>query len=169
MQALTYNISERISSRPVVLPDDEPFLDELYASTRDDLNRFITDKSQLRQLLKMQHNAQEAAYSAEFPNASHDILLLSGNAIGRLIVDRRPDAIHGVDLALLPEVRGVGIGTIILRNLFKECEDLNVRFIFHVLKNNPAKRLYERLGCLVTGDDITHFSMEWRAESARNL
>ena len=169
MQAPGDNISERISFRAAVLPDDEPFLENLYASTRDDLNGFITDKSQLRHLLQMQHKAQQASYLAVFPNAAHDILLLGGKAIGRLIVDRRADAVHGVDLALLPEVRGKGIGTIVLRNLFKECEATRVPLIFHVLKTNPARRLYERLGCIVTGGDITHFSMEWRPEATRNL
>ena len=169
MQQPVNDIWERISFRTAVMPDDGPFLEKLYASTRDDLAGFITDGKQLRQLLKIQHNAQKAAYSAEYRNATHDILLLDGESIGRLIVDRRPDALHGVDLALLPQVRNMGIGTAVLRNLFEECKQANLPLIFHVLKTNPARKLYERLGCYVIRDDGTHFSMEWRTQTQSNL
>ncbi|CAN5620894.1 hypothetical protein BH18ACI3_BH18ACI3_20050 [soil metagenome] len=100
-------IRERITLRPVVLPDDEAFLQDLYATTRDDLNVMIPDESQLRQLLLMQYRGQKVTYAAEYPNASHDIVLLDDESVGRLIVDQRPAAIHGVDLALLPQVRNL--------------------------------------------------------------
>jgi len=165
----TSPISERISFRPVLMPDDEPFLQKLYASTRDDLNKCVTNESQLRELLVMQYNGQKATYAAAFPDASHDILLLDFEPVGRLIVDRQPGAIHGVDLALLPRARNMGIGTSVMRGLFEECQKQNLPFVFHVLKTNPAQRLYERLGCSFRGDDATHFRMEWRAESSIDL
>ena len=155
-----------IALRPVELPDDEGFLRELYDTTREDLTLHIPDKVQLRHILEMQYEGQKVTYAAQFPNASHDIILLSVEPIGRLIVDRRDDAIHGVDLALLPEARRRGIGRTILERLFEECVERRVPFVFHVLKSNPAQRLYERLGCVVVGDNLTHYSMQWRAKDS---
>jgi GNAT superfamily N-acetyltransferase len=154
-------IEERVSLRPAVLPDDEAFLQGLYASTRDDLSGLIQEESQLRQLLLMQYNGQKATYSGEFPGAAHYIVLLDDVPVGRLILDRRADAVHGVDLALLKPYRNLGVGTTVLLNQFRACAEKGIPFIFSVAKTNPAARLYERLGCRISEDKGTHFSMIW--------
>ncbi|HUR98116.1 MAG TPA: GNAT family N-acetyltransferase [Pyrinomonadaceae bacterium] len=161
MSMSSEQIQARITLRPAVSPGDDAFLQELYASTRDDLSGVIHDQAELRQLLVMQYNGQKATYSAEFPRASHDIVLLDGEPVGRLIVDRRSDAIHGVDLAILNTYRNLGVGTIVLSNLFQECSEKGLRFIFSVEKTNRAARLYQRLGCRIHQDMGTHFSMIW--------
>lgn len=162
MPEATDQIRKRISFRPVVMPDDEPFLQELYASTRDDLNEFISDKDQLRQLMLMQYNGQKATYSAEFPNAVDQIVLLDGEPVGRLMLDHREDSIHGVDIAILRSERNRGVGTGVLHWIFEECSRKGVWFTLNVAKGNPAMRLYERLGCSTDGDNGTHFFMTWR-------
>src|SRR5688572_13601356 len=116
-------VTERVTLRPVVLPNDEEFLQELYFSVRDDLQGLFHDDGTQRQLMLMQYAGQKMTYAREFPNASHDIVLLGDRKVGRLIVDRRPDVIHGVDLAMLPAFRSLGVGTEVLRELFRECAD----------------------------------------------
>jgi ribosomal protein S18 acetylase RimI-like enzyme len=166
MEETTTDIRDRISLRSAVMPDDEPFLQELYAETRDDLNEFISDESQLRKLLAMQYSGQKATYSAEFPNAVDQIVLLDGDPVGRLLLDHRQDSTHGVDIAILKSARNLGVGSAVLSRLFEECSKKGVRFTLSVVKNNPAIRLYERLGCRIGGDHVTHLSMTWRPDGS---
>lgn len=161
MQADASSIRERISFRPVIMPDDEKFLQDLYAETREDLTGIIPDESQLRQLLLMQYRGQKSTYAAEFPNARDQIVLLDGEPVGRLLLDHRQDSIHGVDIAILRTVRNLGVGSAVLIGLFEECSKKGIRFTLSVMKNNPAIRLYERLGCRIDADNVTHFSMTW--------
>ena len=107
----------------------------------------------------MQYTGQNMTYAQEYPMASHYIVLLGDSPVGRLIVDRRTDSIHGVDLSVLPIYRNLGVGTKVLTKLFDECSDRRVPFTLSVIKTNPAVRLYERLGLRIDGDLGTHYSM----------
>ena len=161
MQEATDRIRQRISFRPAIMPDDEAFLQELYATTRDDLTGVFSDKSDLRQLLLIQYKGQQASLSAEFPNAVDQIILLDGKPVGRLMLDHRKDSIHGVDIAVLSAARNLGVGTCVLAELIEDCAKKGDYFTLNVVKGNPAIHLYERLGCYVDGDNGTHFSMTW--------
>ena len=152
-------IDERVTIRPVIDPEDESFLQELYSSTRDDLRYLSADENQARQLMTMQYLAQKRSYGQQFPNASHEIILLDGKAIGRMIVDRTSDAICLVDLAVLTDERGLGIGTIILDRLIEESSSRNVPIELSVLKTNRAQRLYDRLGFKIYDDDGVRLHM----------
>ena len=164
MHHATDQLRERVSLRPAVMPDDEPFLQELYSSTRDDLNEVFSDESQLRQLLQIQYNGQKVSLSAEFPNAIDHIVLLDGKPVGRLMLDYREDSIYGVDIAVIRSARNIGVGTNVLLTQFDHCRERGLSFTFSVAKGNPAIRLYERLGCFIDGDKGTHFLMTWRAK-----
>jgi ribosomal protein S18 acetylase RimI-like enzyme len=157
---------KRVTRRPVVLPDDEAFLRDLYIDTRDDLAAFISDQAELRQLLMMQYAGQTATFCAEFPNAKDEIVLLDDQAVGRLMLDHRSDSIHGVDIAVLKSSRNCGVGTCVLEGIFEMCSERGVHFTLNVVKNNPAIRLYERLGCRIDKDNGTHFLMVWRPQGS---
>ena len=153
-------LSDRVSLRPAV-PDDEDFLRELYFRYRDDLHGVFDDEAQQNQLLLIQYLGQKQTYSQEFPNADNDIVLLDGEPVGRLLIDRKPDHLFGVDILLLPDRRTHGIGTVLLNRLFGECAQRGVPFRLSVARGNPAVRLYERLGCRVEGENETHILMTW--------
>ena len=155
---------DRVSLRPAVMPDDETFLQELYASTREDLGIALSDESQLRQLVLIQYKGRKVSLAAEFPDAEDWIVLLDGKPVGRLMLDHRSDSIYGVDIAVMSSARNTGVGTSILLRQFEKCTELGVYFAFNVAKGNPAIRLYERLGCKIEGDNGTHFLMTWRPD-----
>ena len=147
--------------RPVKIPDDDAFLSELYFSSRDDLAGVFPDEAQLRQMLMIQYLGQKQTYATRFPDADHDVILLDGEPVGRLMIDRRPEEMFGVDILLLPQSRTRGVGTVILKRLFAEASRRGVPFRFSVVRENPAIRLYERLGCRTEGDTATHLFMVW--------
>lgn len=152
-----------------VEPTDEPFLRALYITTRDDLAHLPLSEDQKSSLLLMQYEAQRRQYEIEFPQADHDIVLYGGKAVGRYLIDQREDEIMGIDLSILPEYRSLGIGATVIGNTLKEAKSSDRPFRFHVSVNNRrAMRLYERLGCSVSGSSATEFEMEWRAAGGRS-
>ncbi len=71
---------------------------------------------------------------------------------------------HVIDIALVPGVRGQGLGTSLFEELIAEAtaEDRPVRV--HVMKGNKALGMYQRLGFREIEDIGTHHYMEWRPD-----
>ena len=157
----TTNVGAAIVLRAAQI-DDEPFLYQLYASTRaHEMTLAGWDEAQAASLLQMQYRAQTLAYGTQFRYATTQIVLQNGIAIGRLICDRTDDEILLVDIALLPAYRNGGIGTFLVLALQTEAIRGRRAVRIHVHANNPAQHLYKRLGFVVTGEDGIHLEMRW--------
>ncbi len=109
----------------------------------------------------MQFETQRAAYAAARPNARFETIEQRGRPIGRLVVDRRDDEIHLVDIALLPDSRGRGIGGALIVELCREGARGGRPVRLRVERRNPALGLYRRLGFVEVGDDNVYALMEW--------
>jgi len=94
----------------------------------------------------MQFEAQDAYYREHYHPATFDVIEVDGEPTGRLYVARWEEEIRIIDVALLPEHRGRGIGTTLIRGLLDEAAATGKRLSTHVESHNPARRLYERLG-----------------------
>ena len=70
--------------------------------------------------LDLQFQAQHTHYQKHFPEASYQIIVQVGEPIGRLYLDRRPEELRIIDIALLPEQRGGGIGGALMRRILDE-------------------------------------------------
>jgi GNAT superfamily N-acetyltransferase len=79
-----------------------------------------------------------------------------------LLVDSRENEIRCVDLALLPEFRNRGLGTLLLRRLQREAAEANKPLRLQVIRFSRAVSLFERLGFVRTSETGTHFQMEWK-------
>jgi ribosomal protein S18 acetylase RimI-like enzyme len=155
-----------ISFRPIC-EEDEGFLFRLYASTREEeLAQVDWGPVEKEAFLRMQFDAQHKYYQEQFAQAAFQIILADDRAIGRLYVDRRPDEIRIIDIALMPEARNGGIGTAILEDLLAEAAEAAKPVRIHVERFNPALRLYERLNFSQTGDNGVYFLMEWSPKNA---
>lgn len=143
---------------------DTELLRRIYASTRAaELAMTPWSEEQKEAFCRMQFDAQRSHYEKHYPAASHDIIQRDGVAAGRLYVDRGESEILIVDIALLPEHRGAGIGTRLLRELQEEARTAGKMLTIHVEKFNPALRLYERLGFSIKGDEGVYLLMAWTA------
>jgi ribosomal protein S18 acetylase RimI-like enzyme len=76
------------------------------------------------------------------------------------MVARQQPAATLVDIALLPEHRGKGIGGGLIRELIGQCDQQKLPLRLQVLRTNPALRLYERLGFTRTAEDQIYIQME---------
>jgi len=149
---------------PILRPfraDDQEFLFRLYASTRrHEIAAFGWPEAQQHAFLHMQFNAQQRWYEMSYGQADHQIIEQEGAAIGRLLVLRQPGSILLVDIALLPEFRGQGIGGELIGKLIQECDQRKLPLRLQVQRVNPAQRLYARLGFNTTAEDQMYLQME---------
>jgi ribosomal protein S18 acetylase RimI-like enzyme len=143
-------------------PSDDEFLCRLYGSTREDeLALWNATSEQKEQFLRLQFGAQRAHYSRHFANSEHTIITIGGAPVGRTLVDRSGGDIHLVDIAILPEHRSAGIGTILMRELLDEAAMTGKAVRLQVWKPSRAVSFYERLGFRRAGDHQTHWALEW--------
>ncbi len=141
--------------------DDQEFLFRLYASTRlHEIAGFGWPEAQQQAFLRMQFNAQQHWYEMSYGQADHQIIEKGGIPIGRIMVFRQPAFVLLVDIALLPEFRGQGIGAELIGKLIQECDQRKLPLRLQVQRVNPAQRLYERLGFNKTGEDQMYLQME---------
>jgi GNAT superfamily N-acetyltransferase len=147
--------------------EDMEFLLRLYATTRADEMAMVTDwtDEQKEWFVRMQFQAQHAWYQEHYGDARFDLILIDGVPAGRLCVHRRAAEIRLVDISLMPELRGQGIGSALLRELMAEAEAAGKPLTIHVEKYNPAMRLYLRLGFKSIEDRGPYDLMEWKPSS----
>jgi len=142
--------------------EDGPFLDRLFISTRWEELRVApwSDEDKLAFLIQ-QRRFQAAHYAAHYSDAAFDVIEVAGVAAGRLYLLRNGGDFRVVDISLLPEFRGRGIGGALLRAVGDEARTAGARVSVHVEVVNPARRLYERVGFMPTVDKGPYLLMEW--------
>ena len=148
--------------------DDLPFIAALYASTRAEEVAATQWPEEMQQaFLAQQHQAQHHHYQAHFPKAEWLIVEAAGEPVGRLYLDERNDDLHLIDISLIPERRGGGIGTAILGDLIDQARGLGKTVSLFVEPPNPARRLYERFGFTPDPEHETavYELMVWRPEA----
>jgi ribosomal protein S18 acetylase RimI-like enzyme len=146
---------------------DAELLYRIYASTREDELAVVPwDASAKEAFLRSQFAAQDRYYHANFPDASYDPIVSGDEVLGRLYVDRGEAAWLVLDLALLPEHRGRGIGTRLLIEVLAEAGAASKPVHMHVERFNPAQRLYDRLGFRQIADEGVYLLLEWQPSPA---
>jgi ribosomal protein S18 acetylase RimI-like enzyme len=153
--------SPGVTLRPFTAADDA-FLFRLYASVREqELAPVPWSDEQKTAFLRYQFDLQHQHYTSNYPGATLDVIEVEGEPAGRLYVCPRAAEIRIMDIAFLPEFRGRGLGTVFLEQL----QDLGRRtgrtVTIHVERENPALRLYQRLGFEIAGDVGVYWFLEW--------
>lgn len=143
-------------------PEDDAFLARVYASSRAE-ELAVTGWSEQRKadFCRSQFDAQTEYYAANYPEASFQIIERDGWPVGRLYVARWKKEIRIVDITLLPEFRGSGIGTRLLRELQVEASTTGKSLTIHVERFNRALTLYRRLGFQQVEDKGVYLLMRW--------
>jgi len=141
--------------------NDFPFLRKVYRSTREEeLSQAGMSEEDKSRFLEFQFNAQHTHYTQAYNDAEFDLILLDDKLAGRLYIWRTETQIRIMDITLLPDFQGKGIGTKILQSIIQESEKSGKKVTIHVEYFNPALRLYERLGFKKVDDSGIYFYME---------
>ena len=151
-----------VAYRPMT-DDDLPFVADLYASTRAEEVAATGWPPEIQAaFLRQQHEAQHRHYQAFYTPAEWLIVEQAGRPIGRLYLTESEGSIRVVDISLVPGSRGSGIGGAIMSDIIGQARARSLPVSIHVEKNNPARRLYQRLGFAILADKGAYDLMEWR-------
>lgn len=100
---------------------------------------------------------QRRRFGAWFEPARLRIVEVDGARVGFLKVDADAARVTLLSIAVDPAHQRRGIGTWLVRRVVDEAGSRPVRL--QVLKVNPARRLYERLGFVEVADTPTHWQL----------
>ena len=104
------------------------------------------DDEQRLAVLESQFELQDSHFRGFFPFTDRRIVTRSGQMLGRLYVDRGPDLWRLIDISLLPECTGQGIGGALFDTMLAEADAAGVPVTLHCSITNRAFTLYERKG-----------------------
>lgn len=143
--------------------EDLGFLAGVYASTRaEEVAATGWPEEMQRQFLTQQFEAQHSHYRTYYPDAEWLVIEQHGEAIGRLYIEEWPSQFRVIDIALRPPIQGRGIGAAILEDILAMARGRGKAVSIHVEKNNPAMRLYLRLGFRPVEEKGVYELLEWR-------
>ena len=138
-----------VSLRPAT-QDDHDFLWWLHCHTM---------RSYVEQTWGWDENLQVRRFEEHFDPTAREIIECNGVAIGCISVERRNDLILLGVIEIAPEYQNQGIGTRLITDLQGEGKRQGVPVQLQVLRVNPARRLYQRLGFEIVGETETHYVM----------
>lgn len=156
--------SALFSLRPAEAADDA-FLFRLFGETQDQLALLRHNQTLWETLVDIQYRGRRMSYGESYPFAEDTILCRGGEPVGRLLINRESDCLRIVDIAVLTQWRGQGIGTWALRHCQQQAAETGVRIELTVNPMNPARLLYVRSGFRATDEDTMHMAMTWSAAS----
>jgi GNAT superfamily N-acetyltransferase len=99
---------------------------------------------------------------ADLQLAFDEVIQFSERDIGLIGINRGSDCWFLDKLYILPDYQNRGIGGYLLRRLIDDAHAAQVALRLTVLEVNPARRLYERHGFVLTHTISPRHHMEWR-------
>ena len=163
LPASAASLPDGLTRRPATDSDRE-LLYQLYASTRAEEMAIVPwDELEKNVFLRQQFQAQHTYYHQTWPDAAYDVVELHGEPIGRLYVDTRPGELGLMEITLLPEHRGKGLGTALIQQVLAQAEAQGLGVGLFVESHNPAQRLYARLGFGFVEDHTVYQHLRWPA------
>ena len=154
----------KTSLRPVTV-EDEALLFEIYCNGRaQEIASVPWPDAQKEAFLRMQFTAQTNHYRDYYSGSEHNVILLDNMPIGRVQVTREQDRIEILDITILEQYRGLGIGTPIIKEIMDRAAAAHLPVTIHVETFNPSVSLFRRLGFVVKQDDGVNLLFQWERE-----
>jgi GNAT superfamily N-acetyltransferase len=115
----------------------------------------------VREIYGWDEDEQRRLHERRFSSAAMRIIMAEERDIGLLGTREAADGIHLLQLFLLPDAQGKGIGSHVLAQVLREADRVHRPVVLRVLKSNPrAKVFFERHGFTLAGETETHYNME---------
>ena len=109
---------------------------------------------------------QAARFRESFAPERYQIVVAAGGDVGAVAIERRDDLVFLADIEIAPAWRGRGLGTVIIGDVLGEARRRGLPVALQVLRGNPARRLYERLGFRVVAETDSHLQMRVEATAS---
>jgi ribosomal protein S18 acetylase RimI-like enzyme len=104
---------------------------------------------------------QQLRFADRFDPAAIKIIVANGQDIGQLVLEDTGEELYLAGLYIDPAWQNKGLGRGIIQDVIAEANKAGRIVSLQVLRVNPAKRLYERLGFEVVGKTATHYQMRY--------
>ena len=92
-----------------------------------------------------------------------EVLLQDDHPVGLLKVSRDDRNWKVIQIQLVSKLQGQGLGTTLLKQVIAEAVAAGASLTLSVLKANPARLLYQRLGFVVEGESEHEYNMRRQA------
>ncbi len=102
---------------------------------------------------------QASRFRERFDPGRYQVVVVAGRDVGAVAIEWRNDEVFLADIEILPAWRRQGLGTGIIGAVLEEARRRRLPATLQVLKGNPARRLYERLGFRVVEETRSHYRM----------
>ena len=136
------------------IPTDEKFVNDL---TRTTMGKYVEATWDF-------DSKREHYYDInKFQQNGTKIIQLDGFDVGRMTVTRKCDVIILEAIHILPEYQGRGLGRQAIQGLLVEATKKKLPVELVLLKLNPVKRLYDRLGFEMCQEDSERYCMKRNA------
>jgi ribosomal protein S18 acetylase RimI-like enzyme len=145
---------EPIDLRPAT-PDDYDFVFSVHCAAM---------RPSVEPIYGWDEDWQSSYLQEHFNPDERQIIRYGGADVGYISVAEQESRLLLQTIGILPEYQGRGIGTTLIRRLQRRARLRGVPLRLQVLKGNPARGLYERLGFKVFDATDTHYQLEWTAE-----
>ena len=106
---------------------------------------------------------QEKRLKECFNPLKMQVIQVCDQDVGVLEIEKTSEGVFLKNILILPEFQGRGLGSQIIKDVVEDAIPLSV--FLSVLRPNPAKKLYERLGFKVVSEDPERFYMKRESES----
>jgi ribosomal protein S18 acetylase RimI-like enzyme len=107
---------------------------------------------------------QEARFESRYKPGSTWIIRRDGTDVGWMELQELNEELRLNQLYVAIGRQRRGVGSQVMRHVLARSQETGKPVALNVLKNNPARRLYERFGFTVTGENEMKFFMTRPAE-----
>jgi ribosomal protein S18 acetylase RimI-like enzyme len=128
--------------------------DFLYALDEATMREYVT-----RTYGSWDDDFQARRFREKFDPSTIRIIVVAGRDVGMVQTERTESEVILANIRVTPAQQGQGLGTAIIANILEEARQANLAVRLRVLKVNPARGLYERLGFRVVEETPTHYVM----------
>lgn len=98
-------------------------------------------------------------FQERFDPPTRQIILYDQKPAGALGLEWQEKALYIAYIAISQDYRGQGLGSTIIKAIIRRGSEAGLPVTLNVLRGNPAKKLYERLGFEVIAEEETRFLM----------
>ena len=114
--------------------------------------------------LRLDRTSQETTFRQQWNSTQVRLIALDGTDVGWVQTITEDDELFVAQMFVDSRFQRNGIGTEVMRRLISEATAFNLAVRLNVVRINPARRLYERLGFRVTHEDDRKFYMKRDAD-----
>jgi GNAT superfamily N-acetyltransferase len=114
---------------------------------------YFVEMSWIIDELRLDRTAQETSFRQQWHAAQVRIIVLGGTDVGWLQAITQDNELFIAQMFVDGPFQRRGIGTEVMRRLIGEANEANLAVRLNVIRINPARRHYERLGFRVTHED----------------